>query len=86
MQEKFTRKQRKLNFAFVDLEIPFDTVLTEVIRWAMYKLGVEEWLILVIISMYTSAKIVVTTVYGNSNNFEVKISMHHGSALSPFYL
>jgi len=35
------------------------------------------------LSMYTGAKTVVRTVYGNSNNFEVKVGMHQGSALSP---
>jgi len=33
--------------------------------------------------MYTDAKTVVKTVYGNSNCFEVKVGMHQGSALSP---
>jgi len=33
--------------------------------------------------MYTGAKRVVRTVYGNSNDFEVKVGMHQGSALSP---
>jgi len=36
-----------------------------------------------ILSMYTGAKTVVRTVYGNSNGFEVKVGMHQGSALSP---
>jgi len=49
----------------------------------MHKLGVEEWLVSAVISMYTGAKTVVRTVYGNSNGFEVKVDMHHGSALSP---
>jgi len=53
------------------------------IRWAMHKLGVEEWLVFAVMSMYTGAKTVVRTVYGNSNGFEVNISMHQGSALSP---
>jgi len=33
--------------------------------------------------MYTGAKTVVRTVYGNSSGFEVKVGMHQGSALSP---
>jgi len=49
----------------------------------MRKLGVEEWLVSAVMSMYTGAKTVVRTVYGNSNSFVVKISMHQGSALSP---
>jgi len=34
-------------------------------------------------AMYTDAKTVVRTVYGNSNCFEVKVDMQQGSALSP---
>jgi len=36
--------------------------------------------------VYTGAKTVVRTVYGNSNGFEVKVSMHQGSALSPLLI
>ena len=52
----------------------------EVISWAIRKLGVEEWLISVVMS---GAKTVVRTVYGNSKGFEVIEGMHQGSALSP---
>jgi len=86
MQEKFRAKGKKLYFGFVDLEKAFDRVPREVIRWAMRKLGVEEWLVLAVISMYTGAKTVVRTVYGNSNDFKVKVGMHQGSALSLRYL
>jgi len=33
--------------------------------------------------MYSGAKTVVRTVYGNSKGFEVKVGLHQGSALSP---
>ena len=46
-------------------------------------LGVEEWLVSAVMSMYIGAKTVVRTVYGNSKSFEVKVGMHQGSALSP---
>jgi len=50
----------------------------------MRKLGVEEWLVSTVMSMYTGAKTVVRTVYGNSSRgFEVNVCMHQGSALSP---
>jgi len=68
----------------VVLQKAFDRFPREVTRWAMHKLGVEEWLISVVMSMYTGAKTVVRTVYGNSNCFEVTVGMHQGSALSPF--
>jgi len=66
----------------VDWEKAFDTDPREVIRWAMRKLEVEEWLVSAVMSVYTGATTVVRTVYGNSNSFEVKVSMHQGSALS----
>ena len=73
----------KLYFGFVDLEKAFDRVPREVISWAMHKLGVEQWLVSAVTSMYSGAKTVVRTVYGNSKSFEVKVGMHQGSALSP---
>ena len=62
----------------MDLKKSFDRVPREVIRWAMRKLGVEEWLIVAVMSMYTGAKTVVRTV---CECFEVKVGMHQGSAL-----
>jgi len=83
MQEKFRVKGKKLYFGFVDLEKAFDRVPREVISWAMHKLGVEEWLVSAVMSMYTGAKTVVRTFYGNSKGFEVKVGMQQGSVLSP---
>jgi len=37
----------------------------------MHKVGVEEWLVSAVMSMYTGARTVVITVYGNSNGFAV---------------
>jgi len=67
----------------VDLKKASDRVPREVISWAMRTLGVEEWLVSAVMSMYTGAKTVVRTVYGNSRGFEVKVGMHQVSALSP---
>jgi len=65
-------KGKRLYFGFVDLEKAFDRVSREVISWAMCKLGVQEWLVSAVISMYRGAKTVVRTVYGNSKGFEEK--------------
>jgi len=46
-------------------------------------LEVEEWLISAVMSVYTGAKTVFRTVYGNSKCFEVDIGMQQGLALSP---
>jgi len=47
----------------VDLEKAFDRVPREMTSWAMRKLGVEEWLLSAVMSMYSGAKTVVRTVY-----------------------
>jgi len=47
----------------LDLEKAFDRVLRELIRWAIRKLGVEEWLVPAVMSMYTGS--------------EVKVGMNH---------
>jgi len=52
--------------------LTFPLVYDITISWAMRKLGVEEWLVSAVMSMYTGAKTVVRTVYGNSKSFEVK--------------
>jgi len=49
----------------------------------MCKLGVEEWLVSAVMSMYTGAKTVVRKVYGNSTCFGVKVGIQQHSALSP---
>jgi len=59
MQENFRTKGKKLYFGSVDLEKAFDRVPKEVISWAMRKLGVEEWLVSAVMSMYAGAKTVV---------------------------
>jgi len=63
----------------------FDRVLRQAIRWAMHKLGVEEWLVSAVRSMYTGAKM-VRTVYGNSSGFEVKVGMHKVQHSAHYYL
>jgi len=83
IQENFRIKCKKLYFGFVDLEKAFDRVPREVISWAMHKLGVEEWLVSAVMSMYSGAKTVVRTVYRNNKGFEINVGMHQGSSLSP---
>jgi len=67
MQDNSAAKGKKLYFGFVDLIKAFDRVAREVTRLVMNKLGVEEWLVSAVVSMYTGAKTAVRTVYGNSN-------------------
>ena len=56
LQERYRGKHRKLWWTFVELEKAFDRVLRKVVEWAMRKLGVEEWLVRAVMSMYKYAR------------------------------
>ena len=53
------------------------------VRGALQKLGVDEWLIRTVMALYTKACTVVGTDARPSESFEVKDGLHQGSVLSP---
>ena len=68
---------------FVDLDKAFDRVPKKVVRWALRKLGVDEWLIHTVMALYPEACTVVRTDAGLSESFEGKVGLHQVSVLSP---
>ncbi|MBJ5686662.1 reverse transcriptase family protein, partial [Salmonella enterica subsp. enterica serovar London] len=83
LQEKYHGKGKKLYYAFVDLEKAFDRVPREVVKWALRKSGVDEWIVRAVMAMYANVRTVVRTVCGDSESFDVKVGLHQGSVLSP---
>ena len=85
LQEKFLEKIKDLFFAFVDLEKAFDRVPRKVVRWVLRQLGMEEWLVQTVMTMYMydRARTVVRMKQGYSTEFEVKVGVHQGLVLSP---
>ena len=83
LQDKHLAKNRKLYFAFVDLEKAFDRIPRKVIWWAMRKLDVEEWVVQFVQNMYnnTRSKVRVNNTY--SDELGVKVGVHQGLVLSP---
>ena len=45
-------------------------------RWALQKLGVDEWLIRSVMALHTEDCTVVRTDAGLSESFEVKVGLH----------
>jgi len=83
LQERYIAKNKDLWMAFVDLEKAFDRVPRQVLWWALREVGVEEWLVRVIQSMYEGVTTAVRVDDGESESFEVKVGVHQGSVLSP---
>ena len=83
MQEKFIAANKPLYFTFVDLEKAFDRVPRDVLWWALRSLGVEEWAVQAVQSMYSNARSRVRVNGQYSEEFDVKVGVHQGSVLSP---
>ena len=81
LQEKHLTANKPLYMAFVDLEKAFDRVPRDVIWWAISKLGIDEWLVRLVQSMYTDVRSRVGNGY--SEEFGVAVGVHQGSVLSP---
>ena len=92
MRYSYSHSRRKkylgnnLYLAFVDLEKAFDRVPRMVVWWAMRKLGVDEWLVKIVWSMYTNARSRVRVDDSLSEEFSVKVGVHQGSVLSPLFI
>ena len=67
----------------VDLEKAFDWVLREVIRFALKRKGVPEYLVNMVMSLYKGYKTAVSVDGELSSSFSVKVGVHQGSVLSP---
>ncbi|MCU7898061.1 MAG: hypothetical protein KZQ61_05230, partial [Candidatus Thiodiazotropha sp. (ex Lucinoma aequizonata)] len=83
LQEKHLAANKPLYMAFVDLEKAFDRVPRDVIWWAMRKLGIDEWLVRLVQSMYKDVRSRVRVGNGYSEEFGVGVGVHQGSVLSP---
>ena len=83
LQEKHLAANKPLYMAFVDLEKAFDRVPRDVIWWAMRRLGIDEWLVRLVQSMYKDVGSRVRVGDGYSEEFGVGVGVHQGSVLSP---
>ena len=59
----------------MDLEKAFGGV-PRLVQWAVHGLGVEEWLVSAVVSVYAGAETVVGTVCGDGNGFGVGVGMY----------
>jgi hypothetical protein len=69
---------------FIDLEKAYDRVPREVLKWALRRKGVPKTYINVVEDMYEGSCTRVKSMCGETEDFEVGVGVHQGSALSPY--
>lgn len=83
LQEKFIAKKKQLHHLFVDLEKAFDRVPREIVKWALRRQHIPEKLVRLTMATYESAKTVVKSRVGVSDELDITVGVHQGSVLSP---
>ena len=83
LQEKYRAVINMLYMAFMDLVKAFYGVPQKVYWWALRKLGVEEWIVLLVKGMYAIGQSRHCVGEGYNKEFEVKVGVHQGSIPSP---
>ncbi|KAK3553157.1 hypothetical protein QTP86_031731 [Hemibagrus guttatus] len=84
LMEKYRDGQKELHCVFVDLEKAYDRVPREELWYCMRKSGVVEKYVRVMQDMYERSRTVVRCAVGQTEEFNVEVGLHQGSALSPF--
>ncbi|KAK3567195.1 hypothetical protein QTP86_012679 [Hemibagrus guttatus] len=84
LMEKYRDGQRELHCVFVDLEKAYDRVPREELWYCMRKSGVAEKYVRVVQDMYERSRTVVRCAVGQTEEFNVEVGLHQGSALSSF--
>ena len=69
---------------FIDLKKAYDRVPREELWECMHQAGVPECYVESIQDMYEGARTSVRSAAGLTEDFEVRVGLHQGSALSPF--
>ena len=82
--EKWREGQKELHCVFIDLEKAYDRVPRDELWECMRQAGVPECYVESIQGMCEGARTSVRSAVRLTEEFEVKVGLHQGSALSPF--
>lgn len=81
-------KREKLFIGSLDLEKAYDQarVPRELVYWGIRKTGILEKLVRIVTASYENLITRVRIPFDDTEEFEIKVGLHQGSALSPLIL
>ena len=82
LMEKYQKGQRSLHCVFIDLEKAYDRVPRMEVWNCLREKEVDEKVIRLIQDMYEGSRTRIRTVAGVTEDLEVEVGLHQGSALS----
>ena len=86
LMEKWRERQKAMHCVFIDLEKAYDWVPREELWECLRLAGTSECYVRIIKDIYDRARTAVRSAAGLTEEFEVGVGLHQGSALSPFLL
>jgi hypothetical protein len=84
LMERCREQKKDLHMVFIDLKKAYDKVLRNVMWWSLQKHKISTKYITLIKDMYDNVVTSVRTSDGDTNDFPINITLHQGSALSPY--
>ena len=84
LMERYREQKKDLHMVFIDLKKAYDKVPRNVMWWALEKHKAPTKYITLIKDTYKNAMTFVRTCGGDTTDFSINISLHQGSALSPY--
>ena len=81
LQENYMQKKNEALFCLCELGA-VDRVYRDVVRWAVRKLGVDDWLIKTVMTLYKNSNGAVKVNNTVGEKFNVEVAVHQGSVLS----
>ena len=85
VMEQYREQKKDLHMVFIDLEKAYDKIPRNLMWWALDKHKVPTKYVGLIKDMYNKVMTSVRTTDGDTEVFPIKIGLHQGSALSPYY-
>jgi hypothetical protein len=84
LMKRYMKQKKDMHMIFISLENAYDKVPKNIMWWVLQKHKVSSKYITLIKNIYDNVVTSIRTSDGDTNDFPINITLHQGSALSPY--